>query len=289
MVDTLDRVRGALLGLACGDAVGTTNEFTHNPPPIHDLVGGGPFKLEPGQWTDDTSMALCLADSLIAQNGFDARDQMDRYVRWQKHGENSPTGTCFDIGITISAALRRYQRTGDPFAGDTDPNTAGNGSLMRLVPVVLYYWPNAAQAEHYAAESSRTTHAAPQAIDACRAYARRLCLALDGAAKPELLANWPPKTRAEIKPTGYVVDSLEAALFCFATTNDFREGCLLAANLGGDADTIAAIYGQLAGAHYGEQGIPEQWRQRLAWHDHIRTLAEKLYQPRRPSRSHPPR
>lgn len=269
-MDTIDRFRGCLLGLAIGDAVGATNEFTTNPPPIDDMVGGGPFHLQPGQWTDDTSMALCLAESLIACRGFNARDQMDRYLRWYTEGENSVIGRCFDIGNATSAALRRYQKTGDPFAGNPDPHTAGNGSLMRLAPVVLYYWPDRAQAIHFAAESSRTTHAAPEALECCRQFAALLCHTLEG------LGKGAPPAFGEIKPTGYVVHSLEAALYCFHTTNSFRDGCLKSANLGGDADTIAAIYGQIAGAHYGEQGIPESWRQRLAWTDRIASLADAL-------------
>jgi ADP-ribosyl-[dinitrogen reductase] hydrolase len=270
-MDPRDRFRGCLLGLAIGDAVGTTHEFTTNPAPITDMVGGGPFQLQPGQWTDDTSMALCLAESLIARQGFDARDQMDRYLRWYTEGENSVTGHCFDIGNATAAALNRYRKSGDPFAGDPDPRTAGNGSLMRLAPVVLYYWPDRAQAIHFAGESSRTTHAAPQAIECCRQFAALLCHSLDGLGKGE------PPVFGEIKPTGYVIHSLEAALYCFHTTDSFRDGCLKAANLGGDADTIAAIYGQLAGAHYGERGIPEPWRRRLAWADHIASLADALH------------
>ena len=134
-----DRYRGALLGLAVGDALGTTLEFKAPGTfkPITDLVGGGPFGLKPGQWTDDTSMALCLAESLIEKRGFDPKDQMDRYCRWWKEGYLSSTGTCFDIGITVKTALAHYLRSGEPFAGSTDPFTAGNGSLMRLAPVAI--------------------------------------------------------------------------------------------------------------------------------------------------------
>src|SRR5688500_5205401 len=106
--------RGCLLGLAVGDAVGTTVEFMPRGsfPPVTDMVGGGPFGLQPGQWTDDTSMALCLATSLIAKKGFDANDQMDRYWRWYREGYLSSTGKCFDIGNTVRDALERYHHTG---------------------------------------------------------------------------------------------------------------------------------------------------------------------------------
>ena len=115
-----DRFRGALLGLAVGDALGTTLEFQRPPFPHHaDMIGGGPFDMAPGEWTDDTSMACCLAESLIARAGFDARDQMERYVRWWREGHWSVKGHCFDIGVTTQNALARFRERGDPFAGGT--------------------------------------------------------------------------------------------------------------------------------------------------------------------------
>lgn len=162
------RYRGCVLGLAAGDAVDTTLEFTQLGAftPITDLVGGGPFKLRAGQWTDDTSMALCLATSLVETQKFDAADQMHRYVRWWREGYFSSTGECFDIGNTTRAALQKFEVTGEPLAGSEDPNTAGNGSLMRLAPVPLAFRKQPELAVQYAAESSRTTHGAPQAVDA---------------------------------------------------------------------------------------------------------------------------
>jgi ADP-ribosyl-[dinitrogen reductase] hydrolase len=134
-MDTADRFHGCLLGLAVGDAVGTTLEF--KPPgsftPINDMVGGGPFRLKPGDWTDDTSIALCLATSLVEKNGFDPKDQMDRYCRWWKEGYLSSNGTCFGIGNTVSAALRRYGQTGDPIAGSTNSRSAATARLCGLL------------------------------------------------------------------------------------------------------------------------------------------------------------
>ncbi|NQT51397.1 ADP-ribosylglycohydrolase family protein, partial [bacterium] len=143
-----DRTRGALLGLAAGDALGTTLEFEHPGTfePIDDMIGGGPFHLKPGEWTDDTSMALCLAASLVEKQGFDPLDQMHRYCRWWREGYLSSTGRCFDIGNTVSSALATFERTGDPWAGPTHPRSAGNGSLMRLAPVPLAFATNPAQA-----------------------------------------------------------------------------------------------------------------------------------------------
>lgn len=298
-----DRFRGALVGLAAGDAVGTTLEF-RSPgsfTPIEDMVGGGPFGLQPGQWTDDTSMAMCLAESLLAREGFDAADQMDRYVRWYQEGYWSSTGSCFDIGGTVSGALHAYLRSGNPFSGSTHPHSAGNGSLMRLAPVVLYYAADDAAADHYAAESSRTTHGAHTAIDACRYMAALLVGALRGKSKDDLLSSefWRPESGGidaalapeiaeiaagsfkerqppQIKGSGYVVRSLEAALWAFYHGEDFREGCLLATNLGDDADTTAAIFGQIGGAYYGERAIPETWRAQLTRYDDIVAIADGI-------------
>jgi ADP-ribosyl-[dinitrogen reductase] hydrolase len=281
--------------LAAGDAVGTTLEF--KPPgsfdPINDMVGGGPFDLEPGQWTDDTSMALCLAASLVHCNGFDARDQMNRYRNWSSYGYMSSNGECFDIGNTVSDALLRYKLTEEPFSGSTDPLSAGNGSLMRPAPVVLFYHPDREACIRYAGESSRTTHGAQEAVDACKILAQILSSALDGNAKPEVLSASAPlitserlnsiasgayfgRPSQEIRGTGYVVDAIEAALWCFESTSSFREAVLAAANLGDDADTTAAICGQVAGAFYGAGGIPERWVNLLAMRDEIVELADGL-------------
>lgn len=136
----IERAKGALLGLAVGDALGTTLEFKAKDSytPLTDMVGGGPFMLEAGQWTDDTSMMLCLADSLIEMGGMDLRDQTERYIRWFRKGENSVTGHCFDIGMTVRDALARFEATGNPKSGSASENSAGNGSLMRLAPVPVF-------------------------------------------------------------------------------------------------------------------------------------------------------
>ena len=187
---TRDRFRGCLLGLAAGDALGTTLEFERPGAfePIDDMVGGGPFHLNPGQWTDDTSMALCLATSLVERGGFDASDQMQRYVRWWKEGYLSSTGRFFDIGTTVSMALTRFIRNGDPYAGSTHPESAANGSLMRLAPVPMYFAGDAEEAIRRAADSSRTTHQAPRPVDACRYYAGLLVAALQGVDQKMLLS-----------------------------------------------------------------------------------------------------
>ena len=289
-----DRALGAFLGLAVGDAVGTTLEFSARDaqPRLADMRGGGPFSLPLGAWTDDTAMALALADSLAESGTLDCRDLMDRFTRWWRDGEYSCTGTCFDIGNATCAALDRYSRTGDPIAGSTDPRTAGNGSLMRLAPVAVRFWNDRTRLVDTAADQSRTTHGAEEAVDACRAFAELLADAIAGASRAAVLAprpfegapavagivagSWRGRRREEVRSSGYVVHTLEAALWSVARTGDFRNAVLLAANLADDADTVAAVTGQLAGALYGLSGIPERWLDRVAWKGRLLDAAQRL-------------
>lgn len=166
-----DRACGSLLGLAIGDAVGTTLEFKARDSyqPLTEMVDGGPFGLKPGEWTDDTAMALAPTDSLATDPALDEKDLMRRFDEWHESGTYSCTGRCFDIAITTRQALSRWKRTGDPFAGSTDPQKAGNGSLMRLSPVAIRHFKNRALLCAVAARQRRTTHAAPEAVDACMA------------------------------------------------------------------------------------------------------------------------
>jgi len=292
----LDRFRGCLLGLAVGDALGTAVEFKPRGSfaPLTDMVGGGSFGLLPGQWTDDTSMALCLAASLVASNGFDAEDQARRYLRWRDQGYMSSNGSCFDIGTTVSDALSRYESSGDPYAGSDHPHSAGNGCIMRLAPVPMFYARDREQAVHFGAESSRTTHGAAECLEACRLLASMLCEALAGSGKEAIVRGHDglelrqPKLAAiadgayldkpveAIRGSGYVVECLEAALWCFWRTDSFEAAVLAAANLGDDADTTAAVCGQLAGAHYGIEGIPARWLNRLAGRSMIEQMAVAL-------------
>ncbi|WP_345316818.1 ADP-ribosylglycohydrolase family protein [Ferrimonas gelatinilytica] len=305
MEQRYDKAQGALLGLALGDALGTTLEFQPKDSYAHltDLVGGGPFRLAPGQWTDDTAMALCLAQSLVETGRNDLADQMHRYLRWYRQGENSCTGECFDIGTTVAQALNRFEADGNPMAGSDGEWSAGNGSLMRLAPVALFHHgSDLATALNAARLCSITTHAEPRAIAACELMTYLLHRLLNAGTRPDKSAllfrpspeleavrqDWHPeiqaiangdyrdKARSEIFGTGYVVQSLEAALWCFTHSDGFREGALLAANLGDDADTTAAIFGQLAGTYYGRSALPNAWLDRLAWRERIERLAVQL-------------
>lgn len=297
------RFRGSLFGLAAGDALGTTVEF-ESPgsfTPLTDIVGGGPFNLKPGEWTDDTTMALCLAESLV-EKGFDETHQLETYCRWWKDGHLSVKGRCFDIGMKTRSSLAAFLER-KRFIPVPEDSSAGNGSIMRLAPVPLRYAANPEQAISYSARSSITTHGARECVDACRYLAGLIVGAVQGRPKDELLSAgfspvpglWDreplaPKINAiangsfklkdppDIVGAGYVVPSLEAALWAFYRSDDFRTGACLAVNLGDDADTTGAVYGQLAGAFYSEAGIPEAWRSVLAMRELIERRADELYQ-----------
>ncbi|OGD57277.1 ADP-ribosylglycohydrolase [Candidatus Bathyarchaeota archaeon RBG_13_52_12] len=303
-MDLLSRFRGSLLGLAVGDALGAPVEFEPRGSfaPITGLRGGGPFNLRAGDWTDDTSLALCLAESLVERRGFDPRDQAERYVRWWKEDHLSCTGNCFDIGNTTKVSLQRFMDTGNPYSGPTNPETGSNGSLMRLAPVPLFYHTHPREAVEYSGLSSKTTHGALVAVDSCRYLGGLIIGALNGIKKESLLASryepavgiWSktPLTpevdtvalgsfkRSEppvIKAQGTAVKTLEAALWAFGKSRSFEEGCLLAVNLGDDSDTVGAVYGQLAGTYYGVESIPTRWRNELSKTDVIENMAEKLF------------
>ncbi|AOS46116.1 ADP-ribosyl-[dinitrogen reductase] glycohydrolase [Lacunisphaera limnophila] len=307
----LDRARGSLVGLAVGDALGSTFEFTSRPEVPDDLVmmGGGPFALEPGQWTDDTSLALCLAESLILSGGFNPLDQMKRYARWLKFGHNSCRASgsgkrVFDVGIATREAILLFVE-GDcrePYCGSLDSNKAGNGSIMRLAPVPAYFAHDLKQAIMYSAESSKTTHGAPEAVSACAYLGALIWGALHGYTKEQLVGTaifeptpglWreyllEPRIRelasgevlglseGKIRGTGYCVDTLKAALWAFVHTNDFQSGCIAAIRFGEDTDTVAAVYGQLAGAYYGESAIPPVWKSAIARRELVYRLADRI-------------
>lgn len=297
-MESRDRAVGALVGLAVGDAVGTTLEFERpgSFAPIDDMVGGGPFALKAGQWTDDTSMAMCLAESIIDTGELDPADQLRRYVAWWRHGHWSSTGRCFDIGATTSAALRRFETTGAVVDNPVDQESAANGSLMRLAPVPIRWHADVEEAARRSGESSRTTHGADRPVDACRVYGAMIAALIRGATLDEVLdpgfwrfgtlhpaveavarGSWRQKEPPSIRGSGYVVDALEAALWAVGGAVDFRDAVLRAANLGDDADTTAAIAGQLAGAWWGYGGIPERWRWQITAGERIAAMAGRLY------------
>lgn len=276
--------------------------------PVTGFRGGGPHGLAPGEWTDDTSMALALGDSLC-NVGWDLNDQAARYVAWWRSGQYSVNGRCFDIGITTRSALGRFEQTGDArTSGDASEHASGNGSIMRLAPVPIRYsdlFPDRLEELiERVRDSSLPTHASPQCLSSCAYLGLVLCGLLQGGDRVEVLApDWPPlavlkrafplhpavaevsagsfrsKSPPEIVGSGYVVKSLEAALWAFHDANDFREAVLRAVNLGDDADTTGAVCGQLAGAYWGESAIPSAWRQQLARKDLLEQILDRLLAP----------
>jgi ADP-ribosylglycohydrolase len=223
-------------------------------------------------------------------------------MRWYREGYLSSNGRCFDIGGTVRAALERFLKTREPYPGGQDEMSAGNGSIMRLAPVPMFYARHPREAMDRSGESSKTTHGTVVCIDACRYFGGLIVGALAGQSKEELLSerftpvpgywketsliqeiheiasgSFKRRQPPEIQGSGYVVKSLEAAIWAFHQSESFAEGCLLAVNLGDDADTTGAVYGQLAGAFYGEEGIPESWRDKLALRDQIGAYAKQLH------------
>ncbi|CAF1131698.1 unnamed protein product [Rotaria sp. Silwood1] len=328
----LDRITGSLVGLAIGDALGASVEFRPHQYlvayPVTDMVGGGTWGLQAGQWTDDTSMALCLASSLITQKGFNRYDQMVRYKWWYKYGYLSSTGQCFDIGNATRTALEEFYRRQMQLKKDynyqtefevdqllpdfikhvqfnvncSEEGVAGNGALMRLAPVPLFFCRQPPVAVEYSGQSARLTHGDNVAFDACRYYGALIVAAVNGEQKESLISDqfydrhqsWfsskplhndiihiakgsfkrPGGYKNGIRGKGHIVSALEAALWAFWSADTFEKGALNAVNLGDDTDTTAAIYGQLAGAHYGYHNIPTQWIHKLYANQLIICVAE---------------
>lgn len=292
-----DRCRGALVGLACGDALGAAVEFMApgDFAPVTGYRSGGPHRLNAGEFTDDTSMALALADSIKV--GWNLNDQAERYVEWMKQGKYSVNGRCFDIGITTSRALHTFMESRDATqSGSRSESASGNGSIMRLAPVPIRYhghYPNnIPELARLAEESSLTTHASEQCLSACRYMALVLSALIHGEDRNTVLSpTWEPlaelnaakplhplilavangsfreKQPPAIRGSGWVVQSLEAALWAFHDASNFEESVLKGVNLGDDADTTGAVCGQLAGAFWGESGIPAALREGLARYD----------------------
>jgi ADP-ribosyl-[dinitrogen reductase] hydrolase len=293
-----ERFQGALVGLAVGDALAASTQFRKPGTfaAVGDLLGGGPFDLPRGAWTDDTAMALLLAESLN-ERGFDAHDQVQRYARWQREGYGSATGQCVGISASVARALATAQYKRQPFAGSHDPEQLDKEPLTRVAPVVMYFFPDAAAAVARAADSARITAQAPLVLDCVRLLAAALHQALSGRDKALVLK--PPRdlwitasTRAEvlgvyegsytrrgppeISAGGNVVHALEAALWAFNRSANFREGALACANLGRDSDVVTAVYGAIAGAHHGVSAIPGIWRNSLMKQEVIIDSADRL-------------
>jgi ADP-ribosyl-[dinitrogen reductase] hydrolase len=270
MTITENQARGMLLGLAVGDALGTTLEFKTVKPTdkIHtEMIGGGVFGCQPGEFTDDTSMALALGESILACMEVDPDDVMTEFVRWYRHGAHSPRGECFDIGNTTREALLTYEFSGNPYAGSTDRDASGNGALMRMAPAVILNHTMESRAIADAVMQTILTHGSRICIEASVNMAEIL---FDPSHLGDHFVNDPV-------PSGYAPESLNAAIWAVLSTDNFEKAIIAAVNLGGDADTIGAIAGQVAGRIYGVEAIPQRWIDTLMWSDKIDEMAKRLY------------
>ena len=293
-VEALDKAKGLLMGLAVGDAVGTTLEFQiRDSSNIYDMVGGGPFNLKAGEWTDDTSMALCLAETYIEKNCCDIGFFREKLISWYKTGHNSSNGVCFDIGNATHYALEQVIKHGPDWLGNNSPETAGNAALIRHAPVAIFRRKSFIDGWRDASIQSMSTHCAPESIDGCRYFNTILHYLLNGYGKNEAFAphkmsllvrlliinagEYKEKHRDQIRSSGYVIDTLEAALWAVWHTDNFKDAILLAANLADDADSVAATAAQLAGALYGLSGIPAEWVDKIVDKDRILSMAEELF------------
>ncbi|CAF1120940.1 unnamed protein product [Adineta steineri] len=329
--EILNRIQGSIIGMALGDALGAHVEFRPHEYmvkyPVTDLGEGGTWGLKKGQFTDDTSMALCLANSLLARKDFVPYDQMVRYKWWHQLGYMSSTGKCFDIGAATSQSIYEFEERQKRFGKDnklsdklidklsdskyldefdvycSEDEVAGNGALMRLTPVPLFFYRNKYVAIEFSGRSGEITHGDAKARDACRYYGALIVAALRGYTKKQILArnfysahrHWfgeePLHEEIQkiaegsfkkaggyadgIQGKGYIVKALEAALWAFWSDKDsFEKGALAAVNLGDDTDTTAAIYGQLAGAYYGYKKLPTHWLQHVYAHEFMKKLSK---------------
>ncbi len=290
---------GALVGLAVGDALGAPIQFRRRDTYEHvsGYTAGGTYNLDPGYWTDDTSMALCLAETLLKVGSYDPIDFGDRLVRWVDEGYNSSLPKCFDIGQTTLRAIGNYRRHGPENSGVTGEWAGGNGSIMRLSPVPIFYQDHPDKAEVISAMQGTLTHNHEVPNDGCRLLSRILISGIQTGSKEDALDSvndldvaenilhvsdqaYESKDRNDIKSDGYVVSTLEAAMWSVWKTDNFRDALLLAVNLGDDADTVGAVAGQIAGAIYGIEGIPPEWISGMVESSRIMNLGEQLFDQR---------
>ncbi|MEZ5498360.1 MAG: ADP-ribosylglycohydrolase family protein [Steroidobacteraceae bacterium] len=293
-----DRFHGALVGLAVADALAAATQFRAPGgfAPVGDMIGGGPFDLPAGAWSDDTAMALCVAESLLECNGFDTADQIERLTRWQREGYLSATGQCVGITSGVARALAAAKWRQRRFTGSFDPTQLDREPMSRLAPAVMFCLASADDAMRMAENATRLTCQAPLVLDAARLVGAMLHAALSGAGKTRILAPDPRLFQPALKPElaelaagGFrsfdgargrgpqtLLEVLAAALLAFERSANYRQGALEVINLGGESDIAGAIYGQLAGAHWGIRAVPAAWRAGLKRIEMIEEFCDRL-------------
>ena len=293
-MENRDMIKAVMIGHAVADALGVPVEFRSRTSfakdPVTDMRGYGTYPFPAGTWSDDTSMSVAALDSL-ASGEINYEEIMKNFADWYRSGKYTATGVMFDIGITCRQAISSFvNEDKSPLAcGLSDMYSNGNGSLMRIHPFVLmgYFCDMNGEMDAVMENASSLTHSHERSVLACKIYARVLCRLLEDSSKESVLraldeaktlyagdsecgtyarlftegfANLPSE---EIRSSGYVVDTLEAAIWCLLTTDSYEACALKAVNLGEDTDTVAAVAGGLAGALYGYEAIPEKWRKTL--------------------------
>ena len=309
-----EKVLGGILGFVVADALGVPVEFEDREYlrlyPVTDMRGYGSYDVPAGSWSDDSSMTLCALESLT--HGLDYDDMMSRFLRWADEGYMTPHGEVFDMGITTREALLRYAK-GTPAleCGSVSELANGNGSLMRMLPVAFYLYHLRCTTAISRRESlpiihnaSALTHAHPISLISCSIYCHIVHNLLNGHSLKDAIADasnlikklyqkdhpeyhgWLNKfnhvdadvllhlTEDDIRSSGYVLDTLEAALWCLLHTDSYRDCVLKAVNLGSDTDTVAAVAGGLAGLYYGTSAIPTEWSEVIPKRDMIESLCK---------------
>lgn len=310
---TIDQVKGALFGVAIGDALGVPVEFNQREyldrNPVTDFTGYKSHNQPPGTFSDDASLTFCLAESLCY--GYDLNDMAERFVRWQSSGYWGAYDKVFDIGMTTYGAISRLKKGIQPqLAGDFDEDANGNGSLMRILPLVFYTKDLTLETRYEVVKDvSSITHGHIRSVISCFYYLEFALNMLNGRNKMEtyqmtatavknvldqqminekeaklfdslLQGDISARAREKISSTGYVLDSLMASIWCIMTTSNYKDATLKAVNLGHDTDTTGAITGGLAGLYYGLHDIPEKWRKEVARTNDIDELGLRLFNTR---------
>ena len=299
---------GAIIGHAVGDAMGFPTEFSKREEllknPVLEMIDSPDLGLPAGSWSDDTAMEIATIDSFIHKKCFDYKDIMDRWVKWISESEYTPTGVTFDIGRTCLKAIKKYCNGTEPLrCGSTSINENGNGSLMRILPVALYAYTrnlDDISIQRLTDEMSSLTHAHEVSRLGCYIYVRFIICLLKGYTKEEVykyiqsldyssyslnsinlytrILNGTIKDQAIdcIKSTGYIVDTLECALWIFMNAMDYKESIIASTNIGGDTDTIGAIVGSMSGIYYGFESIPSKWLDKLQRKQYLMELTSEF-------------
>jgi len=270
--EVLDRIKGAMYGLVVGDCLGAYIEFTEKDyhTYVRDYHAGGPHRLRAGDWTDDTAMALAVLDSIGQKGKIDCEDIMHKFFLWMRNGEYSSNGRCFDIGFGTSQSIRDYISG----SGIVErPESKGNGSIMRLAPSVIYSVLTDDVKCVY--DVSHLTHwnAEVDSVVSDMAFQVMIPQILEGN-KTALQSVYT--SRGECSNSGRAINTFNAAMWAFQSTGNFEDGMIAAVNLGGDSDTIGAVYGQIAGSYYGYSNIPDRWLNGILYKNFIDKLMTNM-------------